>query len=360
MSLYVDIEKELSSFKLRVNIDQKNGILGFLGESGSGKSMTLKCIAGLEKPTRGKIILNDRVLFDSEKKINIPTRDRNVGFLFQNYALFPHMTVSQNIELGLKDISKEEKSEISKHYLEIVGLKGMEKRYPWQLSGGQQQRVALSRVLAPSPEILLLDEPFSALDHHLRGNMEKELLNLIEDYKGDILFVTHDIEEAYRVCDNLIVYDSGNGLEKRDKREIFERPKSYSEAKITGCKNISKAKKTGGYTVFAQDWNIELYLLEKVDDDIEYIGIREHDIVVMVTECDAENTFEFSLKNEVENPFNYTMYLRKSISKEILSDSNIIDDQINVVQVELEKNKNIYKENDSVYLEFPKDKLFCI
>ena len=190
MSLYVDIEKDLSSFKLKVEIKQEKGTLGFLGESGSGKSMTLKCIAGLEKPTRGKIVLNDRVLFDSEKKINLSTQDRKVGFLFQNYALFPHMTVSQNIELGLLKLSKSEKKEIVARYLDILKLNGFEGRYPWQLSGGQQQRVALARALATSPDILLLDEPFSALDHHLRSNMEKELMNMLKDYKGDILFVT--------------------------------------------------------------------------------------------------------------------------------------------------------------------------
>lgn len=179
----MDIEKDLSSFKLKVEIKQEKGTLGFLGESGSGKSMTLKCIAGLEKPTRGKIVLNDRVLFDSEKKINLSTQDRKVGFLFQNYALFPHMTVSQNIELGLLKLSKSEKKEIVARYLDILKLNGFEGRYPWQLSGGQQQRVALARALATSPDILLLDEPFSALDHHLRSNMEKELMNMLKDYK---------------------------------------------------------------------------------------------------------------------------------------------------------------------------------
>jgi len=357
MSLYVEIEKELPSFKLKVKIIQSKGILGFLGESGSGKSMTLKCIAGLEKPTRGKIILNDRVLFDSDKNINIPTRDRNVGFLFQNYALFPHMTVSQNIELGLKNLDKAEKRKISSYYLGIVGLKGMEERFPWQLSGGQQQRVALSRVLATSPEILLLDEPFSALDHHLRSNMEKELLNLIKDYSGDILFVTHDIEEAYRVCDDIIVYDSGKGVNKRDKRSLFDRPQSYSEAKITGCKNISKAKKTGDCTVFALDWGIELTVPEIIYKDIEYIGIREHDIVVRDFFTDSENIFSFNLVYTVENPFTFKLYFNKS--KENKKSIELYDNNSNV-QVDIDKGNFKYEKNGTVYLEFPEDKLFCI
>lgn len=386
MSLYVDIEKELPSFKLKVKIDQKEGILGFLGESGSGKSMTLRCIAGLEKPSRGKIILNDRVLFDSEKKIDIPTRDRNVGFLFQNYALFPHMTVWENIELGLEGTEKQEKRKISEHYLGIVGLQGMGSRYPWQLSGGQQQRVALSRVLATSPDILLLDEPFSALDHHLRSNMEKELLNLIEDFSGDILFVTHDIEEAYRVCDDIIVYDRGNGINKRNKKDLFLKPNTYSEAKITGCKNISKAKRLDDYTIFAEDWDIELKVDEVVDKDIEYIGIREHDIKIGTSIRnisslninsmnldeglrESTNRFEFKLLNIVENPFSYYLFIYNNNSKEALeierdikNESNYVKllDQNKLIQVEVDKLTFKKEKNDSVYIYLPKEKLFCI
>ena len=158
-------------------MESKGGIIGFLGSSGSGKSMTLKCIAGLEKPSKGKIIINDKVLFDSEEKINVKTKDRKVGFLFQNYALFPHMTIKDNIEIGLDKISKDEKSKLSFKYIKKFGLEGLESRYPWQLSGGQQQRVALARALITSPDILLLDEPFSALDNHLRASMEKDAYN---------------------------------------------------------------------------------------------------------------------------------------------------------------------------------------
>ena len=162
MSLYIDINKDLSSFNLKVSMESKGGIIGFLGASGSGKSMTLKCIAGLEKADTGKIVINEKVLFDSENKINIKTKDRKVGFLFQNYALFPHMTIRDNIEIGLDKLSRSEKNKLSSTYIQKFGLKGLENRYPWQLSGGQQQRVALARALITSPDILLLDEPFSA------------------------------------------------------------------------------------------------------------------------------------------------------------------------------------------------------
>ena len=135
MSLYIDIVKELSSFKLDVSMNSNGGIIGFLGASGSGKSMTLKCIAGLERPSKGKIIVNNKVLFDSEKKIDIKTKDRKVGFLFQNYALFPHMTIKDNIEISLDKMSRDEKSKLSSKYIKKFGLEGLENRYPWQLSG---------------------------------------------------------------------------------------------------------------------------------------------------------------------------------------------------------------------------------
>lgn len=350
MSLYIDIEKNLSSFNLNVKLESKDQILGFLGESGSGKSMTLKCIAGLEKPNKGKIILNDRVLFDSEKKINLSTQERNVGFLFQNYALFPHMTVTQNIELSLSSFNKKERNNISKDYIERLCLNGLEKRYPWQLSGGQQQRVALARALATSPDILLLDEPFSALDHHLRINMEKELTNILKDYKGEVIFVTHDIDEVYRVCDDIVVYNKGLGISKRNKNELFERPSSLVEAKITGCKNISRAKKIGVNTVYALDWGCNCTLNIPIEDDIEYIGIRTHNIEVITEENinlynDRDNVFEFKINHSVENPFSYTYYIE--------------NDNYRQIQIETEKNESILKKDNSILVRFPQQSLFC-
>ena len=309
MSLHIDITKSLSSFNLDVSMESKGGIIGFLGASGSGKSMTLKCIAGLEKPSKGKIVINDKVLFDSEEKINVKTRDRKVGFLFQNYALFPHMTIKDNIEIGLDKISKEEKSKLSANYIKKFGLEGLESRYPWQLSGGQQQRVALARALITSPDILLLDEPFSALDNHLRASMERELVEILKDYEGTVVFVTHDIAEAYRVCDKIIVFDGGKAKDIRDKNKLFEVPQSLAEAKLTGCKNISKAKKLDNNFIFAEGWNLKLKCLEEVKDNINYIAIRSHNIKLCKNE-EEENVFEVLIENIVENPFDYTLYIR--------------------------------------------------
>ena len=309
MSLHIDITKSLSSFNLDVSMESKGGIIGFLGASGSGKSMTLKCIAGLEKPSKGKIVINDKVLFDSEEKVNVKTRDRKVGFLFQNYALFPHMTIKDNIEIGLDKISKEEKSKLSANYIKKFGLEGLESRYPWQLSGGQQQRVALARALITSPDILLLDEPFSALDNHLRASMERELVEILKDYEGTVVFVTHDIAEAYRVCDRIIVFDGGKAKDIRDKNKLFETPQSLAEAKLTGCKNISKAKKLDNNFIFAEGWNLKLKCLEEVKDNINYIAIRSHNIKLCKNE-EEENVFEVLIENIVENPFDYTLYIR--------------------------------------------------
>lgn len=347
MSLYININKNLSSFNLDVSMESKGGIIGFLGSSGSGKSMTLKCIAGLEKPSKGKIIINDKVLFDSEKKINVKTKDRKVGFLFQNYALFPNMTIKDNIEIGLDKISKDEKSKLSFKYIKKFGLEGLESRYPWQLSGGQQQRVALARALITSPDILLLDEPFSALDNHLRASMERELVDILKDYEGTVVFVTHDIAEAYRVCDKIIVFDGGKAKDIRDKNVLFEAPQSLAEAKLTGCKNISTAKKLDNNFIFAEEWNLKLKCLEVIKDNINYIAIRSHNIKLYKNE-DEENVFEVLIENIVENPFDYILYI-----KSINSTSRAL------IHFTVSKEEMVFDINEKIKVKFEPQYLFA-
>lgn len=346
MSLYIDITKNLSSFNLDVSMESKSGIIGFLGASGSGKSMTLKCIAGLEKPSKGKIVINNKVLFDSEEKINIKTRDRRVGFLFQNYALFPHMTIKDNIEIGLDKISKVEKGKLSYNYIKKFGLEGLENRYPWQLSGGQQQRVALARALITSPDILLLDEPFSALDNHLRASMERELVDILKDYKGTVVFVTHDIAEAYRICDKIIVFDGGKAKDIRDKNALFKAPQSLAEAKLTGCKNISKAKKLDNNFIFAEEWNLKLKCLADIKDNINYIAIRSHNIKLYKDE-EEENVFEVLIENIVENPFDYTLYI-----KSINSTSR------DLIHFTISKEEMVFDINEKIKVKFEPQYLF--
>ena len=346
MSLYIDITKNLSSFNLDVSMESKSGIIGFLGASGSGKSMTLKCIAGLEKPSKGKIVINNKVLFDSEEKINIKTRDRRVGFLFQNYALFPHMTIKDNIEIGLDKISKVEKGKLSYNYIKKFGLEGLENRYPWQLSGGQQQRVALARALITSPDILLLDEPFSALDNHLRASMERELVDILKDYKGTVVFVTHDIAEAYRICDKIIVFDGGKAKDIRDKNALFKAPQSLAEAKLTGCKNISKAKKLDNNFIFAEEWNLKLKCLADIKDNINYIAIRSHNIKLYKDEKE-ENVFEVLIENIVENPFDYTLYIK-----------SINSTNRDLIHFTISKEEMVFDINEKIKVKFEPQYLF--
>jgi len=346
MSLSVNIEKHLSSIDLKVNFEHKSGVLGFLGASGCGKSMTLKCISGLVTPTSGKIIVNDKIFFDSEKSISLSPQNRNVGYLFQNYALFPNMNIIDNIEIGISEMKKEQKKSLSKEYIERFGLGGLEKHYPWQLSGGQQQRVALARALITSPDILLLDEPFSALDQHLRNNLEKELMSIVKDYSGSVIFVTHDIAEAYRVCDDIIVYEDGVSLEKREKKDLFKFPKTLSEATLTGCKNISKAKKTGKFTIYAENWGHEYFVKDEVPDNIQYVCIRAHDINIC-SASEKTNTFPYIIDNIIENPFEFTIYMK-----------NNINPLANIIEFKIEKKNMNFTLNDMVYLSFSKNNLF--
>ena len=351
MSLYVDIEKDLGSFKLKVKFEQEDGIVGLLGQSGCGKSMTLRCIAGIVKPDKGKIISNGKVFFDSEKKINLTPQQRNIGFLFQNYALFPHMSVKQNIQLGIEKLSKEEKDEITKKYLKKFRLAGFEDRYPWQLSGGQQQRIALARALCLNPDILILDEPFSALDYHLRSNMENELCEILKDFDGNVLFVTHDISEAYRISDDIIVFDNGLSLPKRTKNELFVHPSCMTEAVITGCKNISSCDIINTDTVFAKDWGFNCKIEKGVNENSKHIGIRAHHMKVVEDNSqdieDGENIFEMTVVKVIENSFTYNIHIKNCDNENNLS-----------LQMEVDKNIEKVKVGQKIIVKVEKNSVF--
>lgn len=239
MSIYLDIVKRYKGFTLDVKIDSSTGTLGILGGSGSGKSLTLKCLSGLVKPDEGVIRVGDRVLFDSAAKINLPAQKRNVGYLFQSYALFPNMTVRDNIAIAInKRKPASEKEAIISRLIDRYSLQGLEKRFPINLSGGQQQRVALARIFAYEPEVLLLDEPFSALDTFLRESMQVEMQKIINEYDGDVLLVTHSRDEAYKLCEDLVVFYDGKISAHGKSEDLFADPINVPTARITGCKNI--------------------------------------------------------------------------------------------------------------------------
>ena len=297
-------------FDLDLAFSVTEATLGILGGSGAGKSMLLRCLAGMESPTNGKIVLHERVLFDAKRGINIPSRDRRIGFLMQNYALFPHMTVAKNIAFGLpKALSTSDVKQRVEAQLDAVQLQGYGDRYPNQLSGGQQQRVALARALASDPEVLLLDEPFSALDTHLRSQMEQSLITRLRSFKGVSLFVTHNLEEAYRVCEALLVLEQGHALAYGSKHAIFEHPGLLGVAQLTGCKNVSVAEAIAKQTILATDWGLPLQVFESIPDRLAYIGIRAHQIR-FTDDSHQDNTFSCWLVSTSETPHRMTVFLK--------------------------------------------------
>ncbi len=293
--LAVEIQTQLSDFSLDVAFAAGQQALGLLGASGAGKSLILRCIAGIETPTSGQITLNGRVLFDAKQGINVPSRDRRVGVLFQNYALFPHLSVAQNIAFGIpKGISKNRVKQLVAAQLAAVQLDGFAHRYPHQLSGGQQQRVALARALASQPEAILLDEPFSALDTHLRHQMENLMIANLASYQGVSLFVTHNLEEAYRVCEDLLVLEGGRAIASGPKHRVFEHPQTVSVAQLTGCKNFSRASVQDAKRVEAVDWGCTLEVMEAIPEHLTQIGIRAHQIAFLEAPGYGQQTLQNS------------------------------------------------------------------
>ena len=306
MALQVDIEKTLGSFRLRVNFRAETGVLALLGASGCGKSMTLKCIAGVERPDRGRIVLHDRVLYDSGKGVCLPPQQRKVGFLFQQYALFPHMTVRQNIACGVR--GKAGKNEAVERMIRSMRLDGLEDKKPAQLSGGQQQRTALARILVNDPDVLLLDEPFSALDSHLRFQMEQEVRRVIRQFQKPVVLVSHNRDEVFRLSDEIAVMGEGQIEIIGPRHAVFGNPETRRGAVLTGCKNVSPAFPAGEGRVRAEEWGIEL-AFPAGQSLPAYVGIRMHDIRPAQAE-EEENAFWCRVEEEIENPFSVTLMLR--------------------------------------------------
>ena len=306
MSLEVNIEKKLDGFTLRAAFTAGNTSTALLGASGCGKSMTLRCIAGIVKPDRGRIVLDGRVLFDSVQHIDLPPQQRGVGLLFQNYALFPNMTVEQNILCGLKaEKDHAARRAACAEMLRAMRLEPFAKRYPVQLSGGQQQRTALARILVGKPRILMLDEPFSALDSYLREEVEGEVGSLLANFAGTALLVTHNRDEAYRLCKEMIVLNEGQVLRAGKTKEVFADPQSVAAARLTGCKNILPCTPLDSRTVRLDGWGTTLRLTLPVPAGCTAVGIRAHDF----TPCaaDAPNAIPVKAVSTSENPFDWNL-----------------------------------------------------
>ena len=323
MAVRVEIRRRLDDFLLDISFCSDSRRIGILGASGCGKSMTLKSIAGIELPDEGLIEVGGRTLFDKDKKINLKPQMRNVGYLFQNYALFPTMSVEKNIAAGLKG-NRRQNAEKVREMIEKFRLHGLEKRLPGQLSGGQQQRVALARIMAYEPDVILLDEPFSALDMYLKDQLWRELSEMLSDYNGIVIMVSHNRDEIYRFSEELLIIDRGKIAASGETKKIFQDPVSKEAARLTGCKNFSKAVRLDAHTLEAKDWGVTLATRREIPKYTQWVGYRAHDFIpIWRDEGDSGKSGDskdgemrrsdmliFDLESSAELPFEKNYYIR--------------------------------------------------
>jgi molybdate transport system permease protein len=303
------VERRLENFTLNVGLDSGAGTIGLLGPSGSGKSMTLRMIAGITAPDRGRIVLNGHILFDSDARTNLSPARRRVGMVFQDYALFPHMTVSENVGFGLSRLPTSQRRTRVEQQLASMRITDLGDRYPREISGGQRQRVAIARCMAMEPDALLLDEPFAALDPHLRRQTEEQLRETLSGFNGAVVFVTHDMEEAFRFCTDLLVLNHGSIIARGPKHELFERPRTVAAARLTGCKNIVGAARTSDHQIAINSWDCQLISNGPVPERLTHIGYRSHQVVFQ-DHATEPNTFACWLVSTSEAPHEMTLYLR--------------------------------------------------
>lgn len=307
MAIEVRIKKKLGNFQLDIDFKTEENRIGILGASGCGKSMTLKCIAGIETPDEGRIIVDGTLLYDSAKKISLKPQKRHIGYLFQNYALFPTMTVEENIAAGLQG-RKEEKRRRVVEMMEKFQLLGLGKQLPGELSGGQQQRVALARIMAYEPEVILLDEPFSALDDFLKDRLAQEMLDLLKDYRGTVVLVSHSQDEIYRFTRELLTMADGMQISYGGTREIFANPGRKETARLTGCKNIAEAKRIDGRHLEVPEWGITLCLNENIPEKVAFVGVRAHEFIPVWGDA-GSNCIPVNVKSSAILPFERKYFL---------------------------------------------------
>lgn len=307
MAIEVRIKKKLGNFQLDIDFKTEENRIGILGASGCGKSMTLKCIAGIETPDEGRIIVDGTLLYDSAKKLSLKPQKRHIGYLFQNYALFPTMTVEENIAAGLQG-GKEEKRRRVVEMMEKFQLLGLGKQLPGELSGGQQQRVALARIMAYEPEVILLDEPFSALDDFLKDRLAQEMLDLLKDYRGTVVLVSHSRDEIYRFTRELLTMADGMQISYGGTREIFANPGRKETARLTGCKNIAEAKRIDGRHLEVPEWGITLCLNENIPEKVAFVGVRAHEFIPVWGDA-GSNCIPVNVKSSAILPFERKYFL---------------------------------------------------
>ncbi|MBR2834219.1 MAG: ATP-binding cassette domain-containing protein [Coriobacteriales bacterium] len=352
MSVYIDIKKHLSSFDLDVHIEAGNERIGLLGASGCGKSLTMRCVAGVEHPDEGCIMVNDRVYYDSKRGIDLTPQERKTALLFQNYQLFPNMSVEENVQAGMdKKLSKAARHEAALKALHIFGMQGFANRFPGRLSGGQQQRVALARMIAAQPDIFMFDEPFSALDSFLKSSLEQSLLDMLECVNSTVLYVSHDIDEAFRFCHKICVIDHGHVAEFGPTQKIVSDPETLAAVKLSGCKNISAARRIGDYMVEATDWGMKFRTKREVPGNISYIGIRAFYIHPCAPDkLDGINTYTMQVIRTSDSRFERTVILQSPTGTHIQW-------KVDKLQTAPE---NLPAEGQQVVLHFDAEKLYLV
>jgi molybdate transport system ATP-binding protein len=322
----VHITKDLGNFSLNLSLSLQKGLTVLFGPSGSGKTLTLHTIAGLVEPDSGTIHLNGVVYFDKEKGVNLPIPRRRVGYVFQEPSLFPHMNVFENIAYGISGLSSGERRLRVTHMIEKMRLDGLEKNFPHQISGGQKQRVALARALVTSPLLLLLDEPFASLDYPVREELRLDLLRIGQEDHVPIVFVTHDVEEAFILADEVVVLNNGKVEQIGSKEDIFYRPQTHNVAKFFGVKNIFLGKVTdirpeeGEMTVWVEEKGFQScipYREGAVVGDWVRFCIRPEEIMVLkedrrIKKSLMANIFTGRIVRVVEKGADHTLFFKQS------------------------------------------------
>jgi molybdate transport system ATP-binding protein len=358
MPVEVDIEKEFygrknrkkkgekPSFSMQCSFDADSEFAVLFGCSGSGKTTALRCIAGLEKPDAGTIRINDTLYFDSKRKVNLPPQKRKIGYMFQENALFPHMSVRQNIEFGLKGLSSTVRGNRIDEMLGLVGIEELEFAYPDELSGGQKQKVALARALAPNPEVLLLDEPFSSLDTIVRLKLRKELRTIQKKLGIPVIFITHDPVEAFTLADRMVVFDNGKVQQLGSPEDVFYHPRTRYVAELVGFSNLFDDAVVEGHgqkdeCTFLWSLGTEItapYIRRMAGDKVSW-GVRPENVELVdnqnvhaVRKEERKNLFNGVIRNVVNKGTSRIMSLKLKDSGSILNVevTNHIFDSLNM------------------------------
>lgn len=361
--LKLDIELQVGDFRLDVNLEAGHELISLFGYSGSGKTLTLETIVGLRRPDRGHIVVDGNSLFDSTKNINVPTHRRGIGYLIQDGALFPHLTVAQNIAFGLRRSSRPEGQARVRELLDLLELSGFGGRYPATLSGGQKQRVALARALAPKPRILLLDEPFAALDAATRETLRRELFKLQKELDLTILFVTHELSEAFSLGEKIAVFDRGTILQSDSNQAIYQSPNSRGVALLTGTANVFdgvvEENLESGLQIRTREFSVFTNRYPFSKGDRVQVCIRPESVLLIrqdrpPTEAGRENNISGTVIDQTARGSLYTLLFRVDDSEE-QTDPTILQIELpahvyGVMRVEEKRKWTVSLRRDSLHV----------